>query len=183
MYAYYDTGVLLPFYVQEVFSEAVLALANSRHETIPFNLFQQLEMETAIRLKHFRGEIDSTRLHAVIADRDADIRNGRLLLCPVNWVNALEEARRLGALATARCGCRTLDLVHVAIAMQWQCDVFVTADNRQLKAARSAGLATVDVRAFGRGDESGETGAPVRTVREKHARYRSKMKHTAPQVR
>ena len=150
MNAYYDTGALLPLYVQEVFSEPVTALVESRREAIPFNLFQQLEMDTAVRLKLFRGEIDRARSRAVIAVRDGDVRAGRLVLRPVDWMRAMEEARRLGAQATGRWGCRTLDLLHVAVAVQWQCAAFVTADARQLKAARSAGLETVDVRTLRR---------------------------------
>ena len=178
MHAYYDTGVLLPLYVQEVFSEPVTNLAESRHEAIPFNLLQQVEMETAIRLKLFRGEINRARVHAIVAARDEDVRGGRLLLCSVDWILALEEARRIGERATGQWGCRTLDLLHVAVAVQWRCAAFVTADDRQLKAARSAGLETVDVRALGRRERAG--GAPTDTqagtVREKRGRYGSRKK-------
>ena len=175
MNAYYDTGVLLPLYVKEVFSDAIAGLAESRHEAIPFNLFQQLEMETAIRLKLFRGEIDSPRVQAIIANRDEDMRSGRLVLRSVDWIRAMEEARRLGAQATGRHGCRTLDLVHVAIAIQWKCGVFVTTDDRQLKAARSAGLKTIDVRTSERPGRRGgaQSEPPTGTVQEKRARYGS----------
>jgi hypothetical protein len=172
MNAYYDTGVLLPLYVQEVFSEPVTALAESRREPIPFNLLQQLEMDTALRLKAFRGEIAGRQAQAVIADRDEDVHAGRLVLRPVDWIAAIEDARRIGAQTTARWGCRTLDLVHVAVAVQWTCAVFVTADDRQLKAACSAGLQTLDVRALGR--KGGADAAAAATVREKRARYGSR---------
>ena len=35
---------------------------------------------------------------------------------------------------------RAMDSLHVACALQWQTDLFVTADQRQLVAAQSAGL-------------------------------------------
>jgi predicted nucleic acid-binding protein len=35
---------------------------------------------------------------------------------------------------------RALDAFHVACALEWQADLFVTADNRQLIAAKNAGL-------------------------------------------
>jgi hypothetical protein len=173
MNAYYDTGVLLPFYVKEVFSERVLAFANNRREAIPFNMLQQLEMETAVRLKRFRGDIDGAQLEAVIANRNADVRSGRLVMRPVDWVSAMEEARRLGAKVTAQAGCRTLDLLHVAVAVQWESAVFVTADDRQLKAARLAELKTVDVRTLPREDLPGtaKSAAPAGTVKERRARY------------
>ena len=61
MPAYYDTGALVPLYVQEVLSDIVAAYAERRNEVIPLNAFQQRELENALRLKTFRGEMDSVR--------------------------------------------------------------------------------------------------------------------------
>ena len=176
MQSYYDTGALVPLYVEEWFSDAIATHVESRNEVIPLNLFQQLELEHALRLKIFRGEIDDERCQAVLNKIKANLEEGKIALRPVDWMLAMEEARRLGAQATGHWGCRTLDLVHVAVAVQWQCALFVSADDRQLKAARSAGLKTVDVRTLGRRDRPGDaqSGAPAGAVREKRARYGSK---------
>jgi predicted nucleic acid-binding protein len=40
---------------------------------------------------------------------------------------------------------RTLDALHVACALEWGADLFVSSDKRQLAAARRAGLATKKV--------------------------------------
>jgi len=40
---------------------------------------------------------------------------------------------------------RTMDALHVACALNVETEFFVSADHRQLKAARNAGLNTVDV--------------------------------------
>jgi len=37
---------------------------------------------------------------------------------------------------------RASDAVHVASALDWRCDLFVSGDERQIAAARKAGLAT-----------------------------------------
>ena len=37
---------------------------------------------------------------------------------------------------------RTIDAFHVACALEWQADLFVTSDKRQLIAAKNAGLLT-----------------------------------------
>ncbi len=37
---------------------------------------------------------------------------------------------------------RAMDALHVACALEWGADLFVSADDRQLKAARKAGLKT-----------------------------------------
>jgi len=39
-------------------------------------------------------------------------------------------------------GLRTMDSFHVACALEWQADLFVTSDKRQLIAAKNAGLLT-----------------------------------------
>ena len=176
MWAYYDTGALVSFYVDEVFSNAVSTLVESRHEIIPLNAFQQLELENALRLKVFRGEMEDDGCRSVLGKIEVNVREGRIVRRPVDWVNAMEEARRIGAKVTTKAGCRTLDLLHVAIAVQWKSAVFVTADDRQLRAARSAGLEPVDVRTLGRRNrpDDAESGASPGAVREKRARYGSK---------
>ena len=178
MPAYFDTGTLVPLYVREVFSPAVKCFMDSRSEFIPIHLFHCLEVENALRLKVFRGEMDGNRCSAVLDRVRLEINEGRTVLRPVDWIAALEEARRIGARVTSRAGCRTLDLLHVAIATQWESDVFVTADDRQIKAARAAGLRTVDVRKLPPGDapDGSPSGAPVGAVRERRARYGSTRK-------
>lgn len=183
MNVYYDSGVLLPLYVKEAFSDVMLSILERRKRPISFNLLQQMEMDTAIRLKMFRGEIDGSTVLGVIAARDEDVRIGRLAVCPVNWILAIEEARRFGRDASTHWGCRTLDLLHIAIAVQWQCAEFVTADDRQVKAARSAGLKTVDVRDLVRprhsdGAESGDTSGAVREKRTRYAARTKRVSHS-----
>jgi predicted nucleic acid-binding protein len=46
-----------------------------------------------------------------------------------------------------------MDALHVACALEWQADLFVTSDRRQLKAAMNTGLYTEYV---GRPDASGD---------------------------
>ena len=146
MHSYYDTGALVPLYVEEIFSDAVTAYVESRDEAIALNLLQQVEMENALRLKVFRGEMDDRRCRAVLDMLRSNLEQGKLNLRAVNWIDALEEARRISRGVTAKRGCRTLDIIHVAIAGQWECKAIVTADDRQIEAARFAGLSIVDLR-------------------------------------
>lgn len=178
---YYDTGALIPIYVDEVFSEAVNAYSASRAIPIPFSLFHRLEFENALRLKMFRKEIDEERLNRVLSDIGDDLNSSHLVLRPVNWIDAFEKARAIGARVTAKTGCRTLDLMHVAIAIHWGCQIFLTADARQLAAARLAGLETVDLRELHRrsGDGRGYPGI----VREQQAKYhRSSSKRSGNKI-
>jgi len=146
MKAYYDTGSLLPLYVEEVFSDVVTQLVEARKEPIAFNMLQEIEFENAMRLKVFRRDISTAQLHAVLAARDEDIQSGRLVRRLVNWPQVFVESQRISAASTIRTGCRTLDVLHVAIAVKWGCELFVTADDRQAKAAKMAGLKAFDLR-------------------------------------
>ncbi|HCE44422.1 MAG TPA: hypothetical protein DET40_12815 [Lentisphaeria bacterium] len=169
MDTYYDTGALIPLYVDEVFSRAVTDYTARCGVPIPFSLFHRLEFENALRLKLFRKEIDSERLKRILSHIGDDLNSGHLVLRPVNWIDAFDKARTIGADVTAKTGCRTLDLIHVTIAVQWGCPTFLTADGRQIAAAKMAGLCTVDLRELHqqRGDGRGYSGV----VREQQAKY------------
>ena len=145
MKVYYDTGVLLPLYIEEAFSAAVTRLVEDRAEPIAVNLFHEAEFENAARLKLFRLEMSAERVKDILDARDEDILAGRLVRRPVNWPQAFEEARVLSAMSTAKTGCRTLDVLHIAVAVKWGCEWFASADVRQLKAAKAAGLKILEV--------------------------------------
>lgn len=146
MSAYYDTGVLLPLYVEEMFTEKVSSLVERRNEAIAYNKLHEIEFENAANLKVFRREFAVEKLACILRHRDADIQAGRLVLRSIDWPQALERALRLIPKTTAEHGCRTLDVLHVAIAVAWDCTEFISADDRQLKAAAVAGLKPLDVK-------------------------------------
>lgn len=146
MDVYYDTGVLVALYVEETFSSSVNAFVEKCGEPIAVNLFLRLEFENAVRLKVFRRDIKAERARRVLQDLDDDLDCGRLYLHPLDWNEAFGKARVISSRSTAQVGCRTLDVLHVAIALQWGCGLFVSADVRQLDAAAREGLDPVDVR-------------------------------------
>ena len=53
---------------------------------------------------------------------------------------AIEAARALSEKHTARLGCRGFDLLHVALALELECEVFLTSDRVQGALARAEGL-------------------------------------------
>ena len=136
----------MPLYVEEAFSDKISALLERRREPALFNELHELEFENAVRLKVFRREFDQNTLTRILNDVNADIQGGRLLRRPVRWPQAFDVARRLSQTTTTHHGCRSLDLLHVAIAVHWNCREFVSADDHQLKAADEAGLGPVDLR-------------------------------------
>jgi predicted nucleic acid-binding protein len=158
--AYLDTGALVPLYVTEAFSEAITAEVERHGEPVPVNSFHRLELESALRLKVFRGEIAEDLCRTTLRKIESHLEAGMLRLRPVDWVAAIDNARRISRDVTQTAGCRTLDLIHAAIAAQWKCTVFVTGDERQIEAARIKGFTIVDLRELHRrhkGDSPAQT--------------------------
>jgi hypothetical protein len=52
----------------------------------------------------------------------------------------LLRARSLSERHTEKLGCRGFDLLHVALALELECEVFLTSDRIQGALARAAGL-------------------------------------------
>ena len=72
---------------------------------------------------------------------EADLRDEVLLVhTPVDWVAVLREAEKLGEAHAEDFGCRSSDLFHVAAALEFGFEFFLTFDERQRKVAKAADL-------------------------------------------
>ena len=80
-----------------------------------------------------RGQYDSAKRRLIEDVRDADIIN--LTTSVVGSSITVLEASPV----------RALDAIHVACALEWGADLFVTSDKSQLDAAKRAGLKTQKV--------------------------------------
>ena len=80
-----------------------------------------------------RGQYDSVKRRLIDDVRDADIVN--LTVSVVSSSITVLEASPV----------RALDALHVACALEWRADLFVSSDKRQLGAAKKAGLNTKSV--------------------------------------
>ena len=68
---------------------------------------------------------------------------GRYVQADVLWRAALRRAAEMSQTHTPRFGCRSLDVLHVAIAVELDFRTFVTFDRRQQQLARALGLKAV----------------------------------------
>ena len=137
---YVDTSALLKLYVQESSTDEVHRLVAASRQSVDCHEFHRLESENAMRLKVFRGDIGPRQAEAALTQMRQDLRAGRLRRRSVEWEAAFVDARRLAQSHTRATGCRSLDLLHIAIACQWECAAFLTLDDRQARAAAAAGL-------------------------------------------
>jgi len=136
---YYDSGVLVKLYVRKESSDTVAEFLAARSEPVIVNELHELETPNALRLKRFRDEIDDRQLEASMSMFEADLAFGRLIRSRVDWPSVCAEAERPSAAMTAGMGVRTIDLLHVAVALHQAASGLVLVDRRQCAAARASG--------------------------------------------
>jgi len=136
---YLDTSAFLKLYVREEGSAAVQALVQI--QTTPLPVWDALEMEftNAIWMKVFWKDItadDARRQFDLFADRR---KRGQYFTPEFSRSKLLERFRSLAA-QTVETGCRTMDVVHVAAALEFEAEMLVSFDERQRRLAEIAGL-------------------------------------------
>jgi predicted nucleic acid-binding protein len=142
--AYFDTSALLAIYVTEAHSPAARR-ALRRHESIPVTALHRLELRNSLELLVGRAMLSVAERDGLVAQMQEDRDAGRLIDTATDWQVILTLAGDLSIAHTKKCLTRSLDLMHVATALELKCRPFVSGDRRQLKAARAAGLRTVDI--------------------------------------
>jgi hypothetical protein len=136
---YLDTSAFLKLYIREEESGAVQRLVAG--QSVPLPVWDGLEMEfaNALWLKVFRQELaesEATRLLGLFGDRR---KRGLYFTPELSRVCLLDRFRDLAKL-TPQTGCRTMDILHVAAALEIGAGTFVSFDERQSRLAALAGL-------------------------------------------
>ena len=141
MECYYDTSCLAKLYIPERDSERMLKHVIDAGRALLFTPLHETELRNAIALKAFRGEIERDEMTATFFKIESDLQAGRLFQVSVEWPGVFQCANELSAAYTMQEGCRTLDILHVALANGFDCRHFITNDERQRNLARHIGMA------------------------------------------
>jgi predicted nucleic acid-binding protein len=141
---YCDTDVLLKLYTVEEGADKVRAWVVRCGEPLVFTPLHRSECVSALRLKAFRRECRLEQSTAALAALDDDVDSGVLRPTALDWDAVWERAEKLARAHAASTGCRTLDTLHVASALQLEAQVMVTRDQRQASLAKLAGLRVVN---------------------------------------
>ena len=132
MRAFFDSSGLAKRYIKERGSEKVTEILSSSSE-VAVSLVCPPEIVSALnRLRH-QDFISSAQYKCTKKAHFADI--GDMTICNIT-IPIVSAAIAL----IEKYPLRTLDALHVACAIEWQADLFVSADRRQLSAAKSLGL-------------------------------------------
>jgi predicted nucleic acid-binding protein len=137
---YLETGFALKRYVQE--PNSALAREALLPYSPPLPLTQVLEMEivNALHGKVHRREMTKEVRDQCLADFYADVLSGFWQRCTLSASNLCQRVLALAGKHTPTLGTRTLDLMHVAAALELGCTDFLSFDQRQRQAAQAEGL-------------------------------------------
>lgn len=140
---YFDSGVLLKLYLREPNSPQAVALVHEKGSALPLTALHRLEMKAAIGQKHRRGEITAPERDASLVDFENDLATGVFAEIAPGWQAVFARAETLASAHASANLCRTLDTLHVALALELGATEFCTFDVRQAVMARTANLAVV----------------------------------------
>jgi predicted nucleic acid-binding protein len=142
---YFDSSALVKIYVTEAHSERARKEAQAVAQ-LPFTWLHTLEVGNALQVLRGRRLLTADEAHALLDQLEDDRQAQRLADVAVEWPKVFHEAVQLSRRHSAQLLCRSLDILHVAVAVELGCARFVSADERQLALAKTAGLSPVDIR-------------------------------------
>ena len=137
---YVDPSALLKLYLKEPESRAMTAWRTKAGDPLVVTHHGRVELTNSIGLAMYRGIIAAETRDAALAALDDDFAQGRYEQADLLWRATLKRADELSRQHTASLGCRSLDVLHVASAIELELTHFVTFDVRQKQLARAAGL-------------------------------------------
>ena len=137
---YADPSALLKLYVHEPQSAAMSAWRARTKGALPLTPHGRLEIINGIGLAAFRKAISADASSDAMASFEEDLAEGRYAEAGVLWRATLTRASELSRTHTPALGCRSLDVLHVATALELGLRYFVTFDGRQQQLARATGL-------------------------------------------
>ncbi|MGP8198258.1 MAG: type II toxin-antitoxin system VapC family toxin [Limisphaerales bacterium] len=140
MVAFADTGFIASLYLEESTSGAADAALGTNREPLPLTPLVLLELRNAFNRALHRQRITTAERDALWQDVEADIAGGFLVPTPVATAELHDKARQLSDRYTPELGIRSLDLLHVAAALNLKAEVFFSFDERQRQAAAREGL-------------------------------------------
>lgn len=146
MRTYYDTSFVLKTYIQEANTPEALAILRANSDAIPLSHVLELELRTAMRNQHGRGEITAGELRAALHTLESDLAKGVLARPEYDLEAVYLRAEKLSAKHAAATHCRSADILHVASALEAGCAAFCSFDERQRKVADLAGLKLVPLK-------------------------------------
>jgi hypothetical protein len=140
---YVDSSVLRWLYVHGAKSSAVARWRHRMSPAMPVTRFGRVELTNAIAAAAFRGELDADGRDRAWQALAEDLGSGALVLTDIPWRAVLDRAADLGRQYTPVLGVRSLDILHVASALELDARQMATYDDRQGRLGQACGLKVI----------------------------------------
>lgn len=137
---YADPSALLKLYLNEPASRRFALWRSKLGGALFVTHHGRVEIANAIALAAHRRLIDQRAFHAALDAFDDDFAQGRYVQADLSWRAALNRAGTLSRRHSVTLGTRSLDVLHVACALELGHRIFVSYDSRQQNLARAVGL-------------------------------------------
>jgi len=137
---YVDPSALLKLYLKEPESRVMANWRGKIADPLTVTHHGRVELVNGICLAAYRGIVTEETRDAALEALDDDFAQGRYKQADILWRAALKRAADLSRKHTSTLGCRSLDILHVASALELQFKQFTTFDSRQQQLAKAAGL-------------------------------------------
>ena len=137
---YVDPSALRSAYVHDDRSRRFCAWRGRVEGSLVLTRHGRAELVNSILLGVFRKALSAATADGALADLEADVGDGSLVVVDVLWRRALDLSAALSRAHTAKLGVRTLDVLHIASAITLEKSTFVTYDDRQAALARAMQL-------------------------------------------
>lgn len=142
---YVDPSALTRLYIHEAGSREMAAWRAKIGGSLPVTHHGRTEIVNAICRAAFLKHLDKEGLAEALDDFASDFTDGRLQQADILWRAALNLATELSQSHTPKLGTRSLDVLHVACALELKLRYFLTFDERQQKLAAAAGLKVIQL--------------------------------------
>jgi predicted nucleic acid-binding protein len=140
---YADPSALLKLYLHEPQSRAMATWRAKVTGPLAVTPHGRVEMINGLALASHRGFLPEVAFQAAVAALDDDFDQGRYAPADLLWRAVLKRAADLSRQHTPKLGTRSLDVLHVASALELGMKRFVTFDDRQGQLASATGLKLV----------------------------------------
>ena len=140
---YADPSALLKLYLHEPQSRAMATWRAKVTGPLAVTPHGRVEMINGLALASHRGFLSEVAFQAAVAALDDDFDQGRYAPADLLWRAVLKRAADLSRQYTPKLGTRSLDVLHVASALELGLKRFVTFDERQGQLASATGLKVV----------------------------------------
>ena len=138
--AYADSSFIVSLHRADALHVKAITFLGKAALSLAYTPLHRIEVRNAIRNAVAGYAMTADDCRQAFRQIDDDLRDGLLVHTPVEWTDVFRCADELSEKHAATNGQRTIDLLHVALAIVCGAKIFLSFDNRQRSLAKAAGL-------------------------------------------